>query len=34
VKKKGTSGARKQRAGPPERGGGGNWRSWNRDDDE
>jgi nucleolin len=33
VKKKGTGGGRK-RTGPPERGGGGNWRSWNRDDDE
>lgn len=33
-KKRGTGGAGKGRGGPPERGGGGNWRSWNRDDDE
>ena len=31
-KKRGASG--KGREGPPERGGGGNWRSWNRDDED
>jgi len=32
-KKKRGAGA-KGREGPPEKGGGGNWRSWNRDDDD
>jgi RNA recognition motif-containing protein len=31
-KKRGAAG--KGREGPPERGGGGTWRSWNRDDDD
>jgi len=36
AKKKGTGGTpgKKGRTGPPERGGGGNWRSWNRDDED
>jgi RNA recognition motif-containing protein len=34
VKKKSPAGGRKRTEGPPERGGGGNWRSWNRDDED